>query len=366
MGANDLMAAESIRHSVQLSKYTNSVVRQIIAILNRADSRLFAELVAALESVDPSSFKLTRLESLLSDVRTMNAQAYDALGMTLGDDLHSFVVYEASYQAQLLTGLIPSVHVASISAEQVFAAATAQPFQGVLLKGVWSDLAATRMKKIVRTIAQGFVENRTVDELVRELRGTRAAQYSDGLLEVSRREAATVTKTAINHFAAFVANRASEANADLLRAVQWSSTLDLKTSEICRARDGLLYGPVDHEPIGHDYPWLGGPGNAHWNCRSGQIMIFKSNDELGIDVPEIVMNGTRASMDGQVPKDVTYLEWMKTLSPDEQDAVLGPTRGRLMRDGKLPPERMYGHNGQYLTLDDLRASDAAAFDRAGL
>jgi hypothetical protein len=37
-----------------------------------------------------------------------------------------------------------------------------------------------------------------------------------------------------------------------------------------------------------------------------------------------------------------------------------------MRRGKLPLERMYGLRGQFLTLEQLRQQDAAAFKRAGL
>ena len=41
----------------------------------------------------------------------------------------------------------------------------------------------------------------------------------------------------------------------------------------------------------------------HWRCRSGQVPVLKSHKELGIDIPEILVDGqTRASMDGQVPR----------------------------------------------------------------
>ena len=108
-------------------------------------------------------------------------------------------------------------------------------------------------------------------------------------------------------------------------------------------------------------------GIVSHNCRSGQVPVLKSYKELGIDLPEIEVNGrTRASMDGQVPKETSYADWLKNQSLARQTDVLGETRARLMRDGKLGMDAMYDSKGRYLTLDELRQRDAEAFKRAGL
>jgi hypothetical protein len=49
-----------------------------------------------------------------------------------------------------------------------------------------------------------------------------------------------------------------------------------------------------------------------------------------------------------------------------QDEVLGPTRGALLRRGDLDLGDFYNEKGRYLTLNELRAQDAAAFERAGI
>jgi hypothetical protein len=75
---------------------------------------------------------------------------------------------------------------------------------------------------------------------------------------------------------------------------------------------------------------------------------------------------TRASMDGQVPADTTYGEWLKNQSTARQDEILGPERGALFRQGKLPLDRFANDRGKWLSLDELRERDAKAFERAGL
>lgn len=365
---NDLLFSEHIRHQVALAGYNNNVVARIIALLNRSDVRLYAELQAALERLPPSSFTVERLESLLGSVRATNSAAYEQMGRELTDELRSFAQYEAAYQAQALQSVLPvSVHVASVSTEVAYAAAMARPFQGVLLREVLKDLEEARAKKVRQVVSQGFVEGKTTDQIIRELRGTKAKGYADGLMEGPRRDIEAVARTALGHMTGTVQDKTAEANVDLIKAVRWSSTLDLRTSPICRPRDGKLYEPVSHKPVGHLLSWLSGPGRAHWRCRSAQVFVLKSYAELGINAPEVVVNGrTRASMDGQLPADTTYAEWLAKQSANRQDEVLGPTRGKLLREGNLPIERMYSQKGDFLTLDQLRERDAGAFKRAGL
>lgn len=368
ISVNDLLLEQSISHQIDLAHYSNATVAKMVAALNRSDARLFADLVMALQDLDAGSFTVERLESLLGSVRALNAVAYAEVGKELRQELLDFVQYEASYQAQAMASVLPvQVHVASVSAESVYAAAMARPFQGVLLNGVLGDIEASRAKKIRTAIAQGFTEGKTQDQIIRELRGTRAKGYADGLMEAPRREVATITRTAMGHMAGFVQDRFGDANGDIIKAINWSATIDLHTSPICRARDGKLYEPGSHKPIGHKLPWLGGPGRAHWCCRSAQTFVTKSFAELGIEgIPEFGIGSTRASMDGQVPKDTTYADWIMRQSAGRQDQVLGTTRAKLLRDGDLKMADLYDNKGIYLSLAQLRERDAAAFKRAGL
>jgi hypothetical protein len=344
------------------------VVAKIIGLLNRSDVRLSAELAAALAQFEPSSFTIERLESLLYSVRSLNRTAYEQVDRELTAELRDFAIYEASYQTEVLRSALPqAVRVATVTGEQAYAAALSRPFQGALLKGWIADQEAGRAKKIRQVVAQGFVENKTNDQIVREIRGTKAKGYKDGVLEISRRDAEAVVRTAISHMAGTVQDRIAEANTDLVKAVRWCATLDVRTSSICRVRDGLRYEPVSHKPIGHKLPWLAGPGRAHWRCRSAQVMVTKSWAELsGIEgLPEFTPS-ERASMDGAVPADLTYGDWLKKQSATRQDDVLGATRGKLLRDGGLSLEDMYSARGSPLTLEELRKRDAEAFKRAGL
>ncbi len=363
---NEALLDEAISHQIDLARYTNGVVERMVGVLNRTDKRLMAELEKALARLPATSFTVERLEAMLGSVRALNAQAYAQLGQELQRELQDFVQYEAAYQGKLLETALPvQVSVSSITAEQVYTAALARPFQGALLKGWLDDMEADKAKRIRRAVAQGYVEGKTTAKIVQEMRGTRAKGFSDGIIEITRRNAESVTRTALSHMAGVTRDRFYEANSDILKAVGWVATLDGRTTPECRVRDGKQYTPVDHKPIGHKLQWGGGPGRLHWCCRSASFPIVKSLTEMGLNGDEFTPT-TRASMDGQVPAQITYSGWLKKQHPRKQAEILGKDRAALFRTGKLPIEKFQDDKGKTLTLKELHAIEPAAYHKAGL
>lgn len=364
---NERLADEAIRHAVYFDRYTRGVVNRLIALLNRVDANLAAELQRALQDVTPSDFRIDRLESLMTSVRQINAQLYSQIGMELTAEIRRAVEYELGYQLELFDDVLPAQikpMFSAITVEQAYAAAMARPFQGRLLRDVLTEMGEDKARRVRRAIAEGYAQGKTTPEIVRSIRGTRALQYRDGIIEMDRRHVETITITALHSTAATARDQLYEANADLIKAVVWTSTIDLLTTPECRIRDGKRY-TLDRKPVGHSIPWGAGPARLHMRCRSVSVPVTKSWRELGVDIDEFEP-ATRASMDGQIPAETTYPQWLAKQSAARQDDVLGPTRGKLLREGGLKVEEMYGNRGQWLTLDQLRARDAEAFRKAGV
>lgn len=354
---NEVLQDKAVDRAIDLHRYSNGVVRRMVAILNRTDARLMAQLAEAMLRLDRESFTVERLDALLVSVRGLNREAYAALFAELQPTLRDLAEAEAGYQAGLFKRTLSPVvqlqfPVASVSVDVVYAAVVSRPFQGRLLSGWAANVEASRLVLIRNAVRQGYVEGRTTAEIIQAIRGTRALNYADGLLDRSRREAATVVQTALSHTAQTARGAFYDANADIIKALKWTSTLDSRTSEPCRIRDGLHYtNEASPKPIGHKIPWLGGPGRLHFNCRSVSTPITKSWRELGIDADDMPA-GTRASMDGQVPADLTYGEWLLKQSAERQDEVLGPARGKLLRSG-VKIDKFYDDKGRFLTLPQL-------------
>ncbi|MEX5734664.1 hypothetical protein [Providencia hangzhouensis] len=63
-------------------------------------------------------------------------------------------------------------------------------------------------------------------------------------------------------------------------------------------------------------------------------------------------------------------EWLTRQPAKRQDLILGPTRGKLFRDGGLSPERFaqlqLHKNFKPMTLKDMQKLAPEAFERAGI
>lgn len=355
--ANVVLQDKAINHAHDLHRYSVGVIQRMIAVLNRSDTALTAQLTEALMRLDRESFTVQHLEAVLASVKAVNARAYAALLDALRPEMHGLAGVEAASQVAAFKAAIPAIvqiqaPVAAISAQQVYAAALSRPFQGRLLKDWGANLADARMTLIRNTVRQGYVQGQTTSEIIQKIRGTRAMKYADGLLDRPRHEVAAVVQTALSHTAQTARQQMTDANADLIKATMWLSTLDTRTTTICRVRDGLNYTPDTHKPIGHSIPWGEGPGRIHFNCRSVSVPVLKSWRELGIDMADMPP-GTRASMDGQVPADQTYAQWFAKQSAARQEEILGPMRYQLMKQGKVSYDQFYNNKGQWYTLAEL-------------
>ncbi len=299
---NEIIQDESVAHAVSLAQYSLGVIRRIIALLNRSDFRLVVMLGEALDRLPAESFTVERLESMLGSVRQVNAEAYAQVAKELGQDLKQLAGYEVKWQYQLFETAIPApvqVHfpIAQVSTEQAYAAAMARPFQGRLLRDWAATIEADRMAKVRNAVRQGYMEGKTVPQIISEIRGTRVNKYADGFLQRPRKDLETVVRTAISHTAATARQEFVSANGDIVKAERWVSTLDTKTSAQCRIRDQLQYTAETHRPIGHKIPWLQGPGKLHFNAVPAGSMIHTSLGAKPIEqvvVGDLVMTHTGA------------------------------------------------------------------------
>lgn len=345
-----------VLHQIELQRYSNSVVRRIIAILNRADADIEKALADLLERA-PQSATVEYLDSLLASVRSLNTQAYAALEQGVSGSMQELAGFETRWAPATYGLLEVSAPFATVTAQSAYAAALSRPFQGRLLREWAQGIEADKMTRIRSAVRMGFLEGKTTSQIVREIRGTKSKGYQDGLIEIDRRNAESMVRTALSHTAATARDMFFEANDDILGDIVWVSTLDGRTSQACRIRDGKRYTKDTHRPVGHSLPWSSGPGRLHWNCRSTAVALLKGQEERF---------GTRASKDGQVDANESYGAWLKRQPASVQDDVLGPARGALFRRGGLEIEQFSNDKGKTLTLAELEERHAAAFKRAGV
>lgn len=343
--ANEVILNESVQHAIDLQGYSNNVVRRMLAILAKADVDLIQQLEISLNSLPLSQFNFERLELALLSVRDLNARAYASISSEVDGELQSLTAYEADYQKQLYASVLPSqVVISAVSVDQVYAAAMARPFSGRLLKEWMFGIEVAKASAIRDAVRMGYLENQTIGEIVKRVRGTKALNFRDGILEISRRNAEGVIITAIGHTSNFANNAFLGANSDVVKGYRYTATLDLRTTVLCAGRDGKFYA------LGGAKPAI----PAHFRCRSRYVGVTKSFRELGIDLDELPP-GTRQSLDGQVPSSLNYNDWLKKQSQERQDEVLGKSKAEIFRRGEVTLDKFVSKQGHTYTIEELRA-----------
>lgn len=114
-----------------------------------------------------------------------------------------------------------------ITADMVYAVAMAQHFQGQLLSEWADNLESDRLARIVNAVRRGYLAGDTVETIARSVRSHANKDYRDGALQMSRANAASIAKTAVNHLAATARNSFTSANSDIVKGKQWLSVRSL-------------------------------------------------------------------------------------------------------------------------------------------
>lgn len=200
------------------------------------------------------------------------------------------------------------------------------------------------LNKIDGAVKLGMIQGETGNEIAKRIK-------DQGIKTV--RDAKAIARTSINHIAHNAREKVYQENIHTIKGWQSQATLDNRTSFLCANYDGATYDFITKEGLnkkGKQFKYF--PPPRHINCRSVHIIITKSYKELGLDIEEI-STVTRSSLDGQVPANMSFNEWIAKKSAKQQRRYLGKGRYELYKDGKITLSDLVNQNGRVLRIDEL-------------
>lgn len=128
-----------------------------------------------------------------------------------------------------------------------------------------------------------------------------------------------------------------QVNRSRLRGVVWLSVLDERTTpHVCIPRAWKRYSLPNFEPIGHDRPWLSGPGRSHVRCRARAVM---------------------APRNAPWPRSMSGEKWLREQPRSVQEEILGKRRVTLWRSKKYTLNQMI--DGDHESMKSVAELDAA-------
>jgi SPP1 gp7 family putative phage head morphogenesis protein len=287
------------------------------------------------------------LNALLRDLDSVLGGIAGDWNQLLLSDLKDLGVYESQWSAKTMAANIQASFTTP-SPEQVWSAIKFNPMQ-LNDKPVdfmswidgWKDDEVSRLTQGVK---MGFVQGRTTRDIVKEVVG------AGGLADISERNAKTIVRTAVAHVSNVAREATYDKNSDVIEGYEWISTLDSKTSAICRGRDGMKFkADAEFRP----------KPPAHANCRSSTIPLVSSEFDFLDAGAKRAARGSDGGM--QVDASTSYYDFLKSQPAAFQDAALGVTRGKIFRNAGMTPEEFRAASvdgfGNPLTLKQMAEMD---------
>lgn len=347
------VADDLLSHSIDLFRLDASLRNDALRILNQ----LTRDLQTKLEAAELTTMGKDRLNSLLESARSIINDYYRQVRAQTEKALEALGPIQAEVVRQTLAAvgygsvLVPTVHFAAAMTDVMISGAPSSEW--------WARQSGDLAFRFANVVRQGIVQGETNQQIITRIVGK---QGVPGVLDVSRRNAATLVQTSVQTVANVARHETFVQNDRVVKGLKQLSTLDNKTSDICIAYSGMEWN-MQLEPVkGNKLPFVNPGGSSsgtprHWNCRSVMVPILRTYRELGIREPE-VEGTTRASMDGPVPVDMTFDAFLRRKGRAFQDEVLGVGRADLWRSGQITLQQLLDLRGNPLSLEELQAKYA--------
>jgi len=348
MSANTYALDTLTRHQIYLQRYSSGIVNRMLPILDDIADDIAAKILQA----DLTEFQFNRLTIMQADVSQAISAALGDVNTALNDELIDLVDYEAGFTNRLLDDMLITGS-STVNAEALAASLTdslmtltsGKTTASMTINKAFTQFAGTAARDVGNAVRVGIAEGQTTNQIaktVTQMTNTRTKAQAEALIRTAANHASTVARSAVY-----------KENSDVLDGEIYTATLDGHTTMECASLDGKTYdvGQGPHPPI-------------HFNCRSVRIPDVNPAFTLA------KLSGARASMDGPVTNR-NFSGWLRNQPKGFQDEYFsqftdGKDRAKLFRNGGLSMDKFTDNRAVVYNMDELRALEPQAFERANL
>jgi SPP1 gp7 family putative phage head morphogenesis protein len=388
--------ARLYKNAIDLNRYSNSVARRVINAYND----IIIDAVDQLRVIDDlaAPVKAARLRSILAQLKeSLDGWAGDATELT-ATELQGIAELQSQFVTDELRKAMPpgvlrsNINTVEISPQFAQSVVTTDPTQlnvvtlsddlfaavngapqtfsltaaqgatitlpnGQVVSKAFRGIATSQAEQFSQVVRNGLLTGETTPSIAKRLIGSlqfgeeaktvgQIAAAGGQLTQVADNQIIALVRTSINQVANAASQQVYEGNQDITKKYRYIATLDTRTSAICRALDGkeFEYGKGPMPP-------------QHFNCRSTTVPVI---DYKALDIPP-PPEGKRASMDGPVPSNETYGQWLAKQPRATQADALGP--GKVAYFNRLAKKygptdamaKLVRDDGSELTLAQLRS-----------
>ncbi len=364
---NDLEVQQAIidalnQHNSYLQRLSSSSIHEILNHFDDLSLEMLKQLRDLLDDLNEAekttltSGKYTTAS--LKEIQGVMTNWQQSISTILPEILDISMIALASYESAYIYKLA-NKKAPVISGKTLLNKTKKTPYAGgQLLDYIFPNVAESVRKKAEYIIRDGVSNGQTNQEIIQRIKGTKARNYADGLLNQTRNVIDAEVRTARAHLSNDVYLQTwSGLGFEYTRDV---ATLDGRTSFGCAVKDGR----VQLIGIGHEKP------PYHHRCRTVQVGCDKDGKLDGLrpfvadnrpvkDIPKDQRDGKI----GQVDANTTYKDWFDRQDESFQEEWLGPVKYKLYKEGGFSIDKFVDPlSGRKFTLDELRKADEKGFE----
>lgn len=341
MSTNDKIEDAVTRHQVFIMRYSQGRERLADDYVEKLIEAVTERLGADIATVSPA-----RLDQIITEVAEEIKSQSEEYEKSVVDEMLEFIGYESEFNVNLLENAAVAVAVtapalAILQAAMLLRRMPLEPDRSYTINEALQEYSGRKSRQIVQTIRDGVTLGQTSEEITSNIKN---------LTKLQQRQAATLARTVTNYASVQAREVVMRENPDITNSYRWIATLDGRTSLICASRDQQIFKESNESP----------KPPAHFNCRSTIAPILEG------DSPDQFRAALGDSGAQQVSKSTRYETWLRRQSRAFQTEVLGVTRAKLFREGRISIGRFVDAQGATLTLDQLRKLEPMVFEDLGI
>ena len=298
-------------------------------------------------------------------VNAIQVEIYAEYLAEFNKDLAEVGVSQAGIEAASYGTVVADYKAVKPTLQQVVTAYTATPLQvenyagNPILESFTKDYSKKEIKRVNKAVSDGFLRGETNAQIARNIKGTKALNYKDGILQKADNANRSMVRTAVQHVATQSRMETMKRNNDLVNGYRIIVTFDSRTTTLC----------MDIGQRNETYKIGKGPmPPLHFGCRDSVTPALDSSFDF------LKQGATRASKGAEGGKQVDAklgsYDWMLKQPVKFQEMSLGVARSKLLRDGGLTPTEFAklstNNNNVVLTLEQMKIKAPLVFERAGL
>lgn len=247
-----------LMHALNVERNTRGMTADMSAIVEEAGGDLARELGERLENLAPGELSAlsryqpgqrldrfsTRVQGVINLINEWASTLSDAILEKWQDDAVEFVEQEIEFNQELFASILADSVPFALSARQVYRRAMEEPVMGRFVESALRDESTATRERVYSTIRGGITQGQTNQQIIRALRGTKASNYRDGVLNTTRNNLSSIVRTGRSHLAATTDDEVYRAIG--VEEVVFVATIDGRT---CLVAGSLIDTPQGKRPI---------------------------------------------------------------------------------------------------------------------